>query len=201
AVTEDDDALGINVRTLGKKVESRGAWYFVIVAARHVADPSRLAHAGAVQCEGVDAATCELPAREKDAHLLGIVHAVQDDDRRRRTAIRGRLHEQRRQRGSLVGHLDEFDRRFAQADAGVPAMIGFFGLRSLFRARRDEALGVVVIDAGAQIVVAGGDLVALGHRRVGAALELRAHRAPLFLPGLRIALAPAQPLADAVDLL
>src|SRR6185312_7364401 len=49
--------------------------------------------------------------------------------------------------------------------------------------------------------VAGGDLVSLGHRRVAAALELRAHRAPLFLPDLRIALVSAQPLADAVDLL
>jgi hypothetical protein len=80
-------------------------------------------------------------------------------------------------------------------------MIGLFGLRSLFRARRDEALGVVVIDAGTQIVVAGADLVSLGHRRFAAALELRAHHAPLFLPGLRIALVPAQPLANAVDLL
>src|SRR5262249_16907547 len=83
----------------------------------------------------------------------------------------------------------------------MPTMIGFCALRSLFRARRDETLGVVVIDAGAQIVVAGADLVALGQRRIGAALELRTHRAPLFLPGLRIALPRPQPLTDAVDLL
>ena len=156
------------------------ARHLVVVAAWHVTDPSRLAHAGTVQCEGVNAATRELSARKKDAHLLSIVHAVYDDDRRRGKAIRGRLHEQRWQRGCLIGHLDEFDRRFTQADAGMPAMIRFSGLRSLFRARRDETLGVVVINAGAQIVVAGADLVALRQRRIGAALELRAHRAPLF---------------------
>ena len=104
--------------------------------------------------------------------------------------------------GSLVGHLDEFDRRFAQADAGVPAMIGFFRLRSLFQALRDCSFHVVVIDTSARIVVAGGDLVALGHRRVGAALELRRHRAPLF-PARPLGLfwCTAQPLADAIDLL
>src|SRR6476661_5203337 len=93
AVTEDGDALGVNVRALGEIVESRRARHFVVGAARHVTDPSRLAHAGTVQCEGVNTATYELTAREKDAHLLSIVHAVYDDDRRRRKAIRGRLHE------------------------------------------------------------------------------------------------------------
>src|SRR5262245_21933987 len=82
----------------------------------------------------------------------------------------------------------------------MPAVIGFFGLRSLFRARRDETLGVVVIDAGAQIVVAGADLVPLGKRRIAAALELRAHRAPLLVPGLRIVLAHPEPLTNTVDL-
>jgi hypothetical protein len=47
-------------------------------------------------------------------------------------------------------------------------MVGFFALRPFFRARRDEALGVIVINAGAQIVIAGADLVApwpAPHRR------------------------------------
>src|SRR5262245_3288190 len=83
----------------------------------------------------------------------------------------------------------------------MPAMIGFSGMLSLFRARRDEAFGVVVIDAGAQIVVAGADLVALGQRRIGAALELRAHRAPLFVPRIRIALPHPEPFTNAIDLL
>ena len=93
AVTEDGDALGVDVEVLGEMVESRRARHFIVVAARHVTDPSRLAHAGTVQCEGVNAATRKLTAHEKDAHLLGIVHAVYHHDRRRRTAIRGRLHE------------------------------------------------------------------------------------------------------------
>ena len=82
----------------------------------------------------------------------------------------------------------------------MPAMVGFFALRPFFRARRDEALGVIVINAGAQIVIAGGDLAALGQRRIGAALELRTHRAPFFAPGLRIALPHPKTLTDAVDL-
>src|SRR5262249_43518279 len=83
----------------------------------------------------------------------------------------------------------------------MPAMIGFSGLRTLFRARRDETLGVIVIDASAQIVIAGGDLVVFGECCIGAAFELRAHCTPLFAPGLRIGLPPPKLLADTVDLL
>ena len=40
-----------------------------------------------------------------------------------------RLHEQRGQRGALVGHLDEFDVRVAQPDALVPDLVGVGALR------------------------------------------------------------------------
>ena len=66
------------------------------------------------------AAAGELEPAEEDAHLLGVVHAVDDDDGRRRRA--GRLHEQRRQRGAFIGHLDELDIRMAPPDALVPAL-------------------------------------------------------------------------------
>ena len=115
-----------------------------------------------------------------------------------------RRHEQRRQRGALVGHLDELDVRMAQPDALVPDLVGVGALRLLLGAGRDEALGVVVVDAGAQIIVAGGDLAALGERVVAALLDLVAERAPFLEPGLaavRLALARAQLLAAAVDLL
>ena len=39
-------------------------------------------------------------------------------------AVARRLHEQRRQRGALVRHLDELDVRMAQPDALVPDFIG-----------------------------------------------------------------------------
>ena len=103
-----------------------------------------------------------------------------------------------------IGHLDELDIGMAQPDALVPDLVGVRALRLLLRARRDEALGVVVIDAGAQIIVAGGDLAALRQRRVALLLDLVAERAPFLEPGLAavgLALARAQLLAGAVHLL
>ena len=129
------------------------------------------------------AAAGEFEAAEEDAHLLGVVHAV-EHDHGRRGPVAWRLHEQRGQGGALVGHLDELDVRMAQPDALVPDLVGVRALRLLLRARRDEALGVVVIDAGAQVIVAGGDLAALGQRLVAALLDLVAERAPFLEPGL-----------------
>ena len=83
-----------------------------------------------------------------------------------------------------IGHFDELDVRMAQPDALVPDLVGVRALRLLLRARIDEALGVVVIDAGAQIIVAGGDLVAFGQRLVAALLDLIAECAPFLEPGL-----------------
>ncbi len=116
----------------------------------------------------------------------------------------GGLHEQRGQGGAFVGHLDELDVRLAQLDARVPDLVGVRALRLLGRAGLDEALGVVVIDAGAQIIVAGGDLVAVRQRRVTALLDLVAKRAPLLEPCLAavgFALPRAQLLAGAIHLL
>ena len=50
AVAHDGDALGVDVRALGEIIERRRARHLVVVAARHVAHPSHLAHAGTVQC-------------------------------------------------------------------------------------------------------------------------------------------------------
>ena len=142
-------------------------------------------------------------AAEEDAHLLGVIHAVDHDHGRLASRAR-RLHEQCRQRGAFVGHLDELDVRLAQPDALVPDLIGVRALRLLLRPGHDEALGIVVIDAGAQVIVAGGDLVALGERVVAALLDLVAERAPFLEPGLaaiRLVPARAQPLAGAIHLL
>ena len=183
-------------------VERRGARHLVVEAARHVAHAPHLAHAGAVDAQRVIAAPREFEAAEEDAHLLGVVHAV-DHDHGRLGAVAGRLHEQRRQRGAFVRHLDELDVRLAQPDALVPDFIGEGALRLFLRAGHDEALGVVVIDAGAQVIVAGGDLVILGERVVAALLDLIAERAPFLEPGLaavRFVPARAQFLAGAIDL-
>jgi hypothetical protein len=81
----------------------------------------------------------------------------------------------------------------AQPDALMPDCIGVRALRFLLRAGHDEAFGVVVIDSGAQVVVAGGDLVALGKRFVAALLDLITQRAPFLEPCLAaIRLAPTR---------
>jgi len=77
-------------------------------------------------------------------------------------------------------------------------------LRLLFWARCDEALGVVMIDASAQVIVASGDLVALGECLVASFLDQVTDGAPLFFPGfaaIGFRRARAQPLASTVDLL
>ena len=86
----------------------------------------------------------------------------------------------------------------AQPDALVPDLVGVRALRLLLGPGRDEALGVVVVDAGAQVIVAGGDLAAFGQRVVAALLDQVAERAPFLEPGLAavgLALAGAQLLA------
>ena len=149
------------------------------------------------------AAPREFEAAEEHAHLLRIVHAVEHDDRRL-WAVTRRLHEQRGERGALIRHLDEFDVGMAQPDALVPDLVGVRALGFLLGARRDETLGVVMIDAGADIIVAGGHLAASGQRRVALFFDLVAERAPLFEPRLatiRLALPRAQLLAGAIHLL
>ena len=88
AVAHDGDALGIDIRALGKEIESGRARHLVVEAARHIAHPARLAHAGTVETERVVAAAGEFEAAEKDAHLLGVVHAIDDDDGGRRATCR-----------------------------------------------------------------------------------------------------------------
>src|SRR5260370_7345034 len=82
----------------------------------------------------------------------------------------------------------------AQPDAGMVATVGLASPFALFIARQDEALGVVVVIAGAQIVVAGGVLAATAGRFVGPALDFPRERAPFLPPGLRLVLPQPHPL-------
>ncbi len=172
--------LAVDLRPRQQIFERRRARHLVVVAARHVAHAAHLAHAGAVEAERVEAAARELEPAEEDAHLLGVVHAVDHDHRRARSRL-ARFHEQRRQGRALVGHFDELDVVMAQPDALVPHLVGVRALRLLLGPRLDEALGVIVVDACAQVVVARRDLVALGQGLVAAALD-HAHRARAIPP-------------------
>src|SRR5260370_29592306 len=89
----------------------------------------------------------------------------------------------------------------AQPDAGMVATAGLAPPFALSSARQDGALGVVVVIAGAQIVVAGGVLAATAGRFVGPALDFPRERAPFFPPGLRLVLPQPQPLAGTIHLL
>src|SRR5215467_2287432 len=149
--------------------ESRGARYFVIMAARHVAHSARFARARSVKTECVVAAASEFETAEKHAHLFGIVHSVEHNHGGGRFKSL-RLHEQGRQGGAFVGHLDELNIWITEPDPFVPYFIGVLSLRLFSRPRHDEALGIVVVDAGAQEVVAGSGLVVLRERRLTAFL-------------------------------
>jgi len=67
-------------------------------------------HAGAVHAERVEAAAGELQAAEEDAHLLGVVHAVEHHDGGLGACAFPR-HETAPERGAFIGHLDELDLR------------------------------------------------------------------------------------------
>src|SRR5207344_2303878 len=130
----------------------------------------RLAHARSIEAQRIEAAARELEPAEEDAHLLRVVHAVDDDHRGRGTFRILRRHEEGRQRRAFIRYFDKLDLRIAQPDALVPHLVRVRALRLLLRAGLDEALGVVVIDAGAQVVVAGRGLVPLRERLVAALL-------------------------------
>ncbi len=168
----------------GQIIEGRGAGHLVVEAARHVAHAPRLAHAGAVQAERVEAAAGEFEAAEEDAHLLGVVHAVEHDHGRRGAGASA---------PSSTARAGWCPRRAPRRTRRSDGAAGCPGARPCRRGRiarvfsglgRDEALGVVVIDAGAEVIVAGGDLAALGQRLVAALLDLIAERAPFLEPGL-----------------
>ena len=200
AVAHDGNALGIDVRALRQPVIGRTARHLVVVAAVDAARPQTLALPRAVERERVHAAPREFEPGKEDAHLLAVVHAV--DDHHGRGAARHRsLHEQGRQGGALVGHLDTLDIGITQPDAGVIAAEGALAGSALLGAGPQKALGVVEIIAGAQIIVARRVLVAglLGLDRL--ALDERPHGAPFLEPRVRLVLAKLQPLAHAVHLL
>jgi hypothetical protein len=111
------------------------------------------------------------------------------------------FHEQRRQGDALVGHLDELDVRIPHPDAGVIAAVSAPAPGALLLAREDEALGVVEIIAGPQIIVTGARLASFRRGGIGALLDKLGDSAPLLLQGVRLLLAQAQLLAGAVHLL
>src|SRR6266568_4716914 len=108
AVAHDHDFFRIDVRALRHELVGGRARRLVIVARVDSAKPQRLALPRPVDRERIHPAPRELEAREEHAHLLAVVHAVEEHHRRRAVLDVG-LHEIRRQRLAFVGHLDELD--------------------------------------------------------------------------------------------
>jgi hypothetical protein len=120
AVPHDRDALGIDVRAGGGVVIGRGAGHFVVVTTVDVAETQRLGLARPVDGKRVDPALGEVETREDHAHLLGVVHAVEQHDGRTPAAARA-LHEIGGQAGVLVGNLDALDRGMQAPHGGAYA--------------------------------------------------------------------------------
>src|SRR5213596_975448 len=91
---------------------------FVVVARVDPAQPQRLALPRPVDRERIHPAPRELQAREEHAHLLAVVHAVEEDDRRSAALRALSLHEVRRQGLAFV-------RDFEELDVPVPALQAF----------------------------------------------------------------------------
>jgi hypothetical protein len=77
AVAHDADALRIDLRPRRHVVVGRAARDLVVGAADDLAQPQGLRLAGPVDREGIDAALGEIEPGEDHAHLLGVVHAVE----------------------------------------------------------------------------------------------------------------------------
>src|SRR6266513_5151152 len=201
AVAHDDDPLGIDIRAARHELVGRGARHFVIVARVDLAKPQRLALPRTVDRERMKSPPRELQAREKDAHLLAVVHAVEEHDGRRTALRTQRSHEVRRQRLAFVRHFDELDVPVPAFQAFLVAAQRLLVDVELALARRNEALAGVVVITRAQVVVTRGELAAVDRRGVGHLLVLLRHRAPFLPPRVGVAhAARGQPLADPVDL-
>ena len=203
AVAHHRDPLWVDVRPRGDIVVGRGTRHLIVVPAVDVAQALGLALAGAVDRERVDAALGEFDAGEDDAHLLAIVHAVEQDDGGRAAGHSWRLHEIGGERCALVRHVDELHVGMEPLDRGVIAAQRLAIHRHLLGTGRDEALGAVVVVAGAHVVIAGGDLPAFRRRRVGDLGDAIGHCRPFLLPraiGIGLVLARLEPLPDPIDL-
>src|SRR5690606_1066900 len=145
AVAHDGDALEIHLRVaLLQVVERRGARHLVVRAAGDAVHAQALPLPRAVDREDVHAAARELETGEDDVHLLAVVHAIEDDERRRLAARALGGQPAGAQRALFIGHVDAADLRIAPLEAGAPAAQGLAVDGHLLLAGLHEALGLVV---------------------------------------------------------
>src|SRR5712692_5374734 len=150
AVAHDDYLPRIDIRPVRYELVRRRARHFVIVARVDLAKAQRLALPRPVDHERINPSPRELQAGEEHAHLLAVVHAVEEHHGRRSALRVQRSHEIRWQGLALVRHFDELD-------VPVPALQAFLVTAQrllvdveLALTRRNEALAGVVVVAGAQ---------------------------------------------------
>ena len=202
AVAHHHDSLLVGLRQRRHEVERCAARYLVVRPGMDVAQPQRLALPWAIDRQRVDAAPGELEPGEDHAHFLAIIHAVEQHHGRLRTGPR-RGQPERRQRGVLDRYVDLDDLRIEPREGRVVAADRLAIHRELLFTRNDEALGAVIVVAGAHVEVTGGDLAAFLVGFVGNRGELVGHARPFLAPDLVDVLLVCprlQPLADDVDL-
>ena len=164
--------------------------------------PQRLGLARSVDRQHVDAALGEVEAGENDAHLLGVVHAVEQHHGRPR-ALAAAFDEPGGEALAFIRHLDALDVGMQPRHRALVAAQRLAIHRKLLFARRDEALGAVVVVAGAHVLVAGGDGVAGGVGVVADFGDAIGLLRPFLHPGaVEIGFAGArfQTLRDQIDL-
>src|SRR5215471_20286373 len=112
------------------------------------------------------------------------------------------MHEQRRQTGAVVGHLDRFDARVADDGSSVLENLHRGGVdgHAALRARLDETLAGLVVARRAHEAGCCGELVLFALLVAAARRDLVAHAGPLFEPGSVVAEVIFERASDAIDL-
>src|SRR5262249_23292408 len=159
---------------------------------RQVAEAHALAVAGTVDDKASDAARSEVGDTVAVLQLLGDVEAVEEHHARRRfrsDSVGLGMHEQRRQAGAVVGHLDWLDAWMAAEGRGVPDGVYRRGVdgNAALRARMDETLAGLVIACRAHEAGCRGEPMPFALLVAAACRDLVAHAGPLFEPGRVIA--------------
>src|SRR5437870_1748796 len=85
AVTHHHDFRRVDIWAFCYIVISGASGDFVIMARIKLSQAQRLALAGPIDRKGIPAAGGKFEAVEQHAHLLAVVHAIEDDDGRRPT--------------------------------------------------------------------------------------------------------------------
>jgi hypothetical protein len=120
--------------------------------------------------------------------LLGDVEAVEEHHAGSalRGAVRVGMHQQRRQAGVPVRHLDRLDAGMLEHAGGVLEQLHrpCVDLHAARRARVNEALAGLVIARCAQEARRGGALMPARVRLVAAGLDRLSHARPLLEPGM-----------------